>query len=286
LPFCSDAGRIVTLGNRSDILHWTYGVAAAILGGLIAFVSIYPQNHFLALMIFAAALSLVAIYELYIVDFSLSEIAVCIIPLFGFALLAYYVVGPNLPAETETHGWLVPANLPLPTTNCTVSDHGLMFIAGSNVTTFDSPFSKAALLTLDSTHLISVERQGNKLSFDVDLFDEDGNIAVKIIRDEFHLMSNSKFAYRERSDDLSEITVYDNKDQEILYIKYENPSTVILRGVFHSSDRALATITNDAILLHGHPSVRLAQNCARNMAFTLNTVGFNISPFSPAPSHN
>jgi hypothetical protein len=93
-----------------------------------------------------------------------------------------------------------------------------MFIAGRNISKFDSALVKAALLTLDSTHIISVEQQGDKLSFDVDLFDEDGNIAVKIIRNEFHLMPNSKVSYQERSEDRSEITVHDNKDREMLYI--------------------------------------------------------------------
>jgi hypothetical protein len=57
-------------------------------------------------MILAAACSLVAVYQLYIVDFDPAEIAVCIIPIFGFAVIGYHIVGPNLPAETESHGWL------------------------------------------------------------------------------------------------------------------------------------------------------------------------------------
>ena len=161
-----------------------------------------------------------------------------------------------------------------------------MFIAGNNITKFDSDVPKAALLTIDSTHIMSVEQKGDKLSFDVDLFDEDGNIAVKIIRNEFHLMPNSKMSYQERSDDRSEITVYDNKDHEMLYIKYANPKTVFIRGIFHSPEGKSVVIDDRAITLHGTSTIKMSSDCARDIGFTLNTSGFSVSPFSRSPSGN
>jgi hypothetical protein len=261
--------------------YWIYGAGATILAGIVAFISFYPQSHFVAFMVLAAFCSLVAAYQLYTIDFSPAEIAISIIPIFGIALVGCHVVGPNLPAETENHGWLLPAELPVPTTNCFPDGRGLMFIAGRNIAKFDSDAVKATLLTLDSTHIISVEQQDNKLSFNVDLFDDDGNIAVKIIRNEFHLTPNSKVSYQERSDDRSAITVHDNKDREILYIKYANPKTVFIRGIFHSSEGNSAVIDDDEITLHGTSTLTLAGNCARDIAFTLNTSGFSVSPFSP-----
>lgn len=275
----------MTQNSHNDIYHWVYVVGTTVLGGVVAFGSFYPQSHFFAFMIFAAWLALVVVYELSI-NFTPAEIVVCIIPIFGFALLGYHSVGPNLPAETENHGWLMPADWPVPTTNCFPDGRGLMFIAGRNITKFDSDVPKAALLTIDSTHIISVEQKGDKLSFDVDLFDEDGNIAVKIIRNEFHLMPNSKLSYQERSDDRSEITVYDNKDREMLYIKYANPKTVFIRGIFHSPEGKSAVIDNDAITLHGTSTIKMSRSCARNTAFVLNTSGFSAPTVPRSPPGN
>jgi hypothetical protein len=131
-----------------------------------------------------------------------------------------------------------------------------------------------------------LNKQEDKLSLDVDLFDEDGNIAVKIIRNEFHLMANSKVSYQERRKDRSEITVHDNKDREMLYIKYANSKTVFIRGIFHSSEGTSAVIDDDAVTLHGTSTLSMVGNCARDIAFALNTSGFSVSPFPPSPAGN
>lgn len=109
---------------------------------------------------------------------------------------------------------------------------------------------------------------------------------MKIIRNEFHLMPNSKVSYQERSDDRSEITVHDSKDREILYIKYANPKTVFIRGIFHSLEGHSAVIDDRAIILHGTSTLTLVGNCARDIAFTLNTSGFSVSPFLPTNRGN
>jgi hypothetical protein len=98
--------------GNGTIHYWIFGARVTILGGVIAFISLYPQSHFLAFMILAASCSLVAVYQLYTTGLALAEIAVCIVPIFGLALVGYHVVRPNLPAETENHGWLIPADLP------------------------------------------------------------------------------------------------------------------------------------------------------------------------------
>jgi hypothetical protein len=130
--------------------YWIYGAGATILTGIVAFISFYPQSHFAAFMVIAAFCSLVAVYQLYTMDFSPAEIIISIIPICGIALVGNYIVGPTLPAETDNHGWLIPADLPVPTTNCFPDGRGLMFIAGRNIAKFDSSAVKATLLTLDS----------------------------------------------------------------------------------------------------------------------------------------
>jgi len=83
--------------------------------------SLAGKSCFFALVFLAATLSALAIYELRVVyrlPQPIIEASILMIVL-GCGSI-YLAIGPNLPTETENHGWLEPANEPLPSDNSCV----------------------------------------------------------------------------------------------------------------------------------------------------------------------
>jgi hypothetical protein len=62
-----------------------------------------------------------------------------------------------------------------------------------------------------------VERDESRLAFDADIYNNTGNLAVRIVRNEFHLVSG-EYSYQERSRDRSTITVYNKQGGGMLYV--------------------------------------------------------------------
>jgi len=109
-----------------------------------------------------------------------------------------------------------------------------MFILGRNISTIDDTINKFIVFQLDKTPLIAVERDGDRLIFDADIYNKDGVNSAKVDRGEFRLNPNAIF-YGEHTDkNLSDLTVYDNHNQKLLHFYYANRSTVFITGVFYS----------------------------------------------------
>jgi hypothetical protein len=187
--------------------------------------------------------------------------------------LAYYI-GPNFPEETATHGWLYPANDRVPTTNCFPDRPGIMFILGHNISKIDNTIEKFIVLQVDKTPLIAVERDGDKLMFDVDIYNKDGVIAAKIDRGEFRLNPNAIF-YGEHADkNPSDLTVYDDHNQKLLHIYYANTSTVFITGVFYSETGTKAVISDESISVILNPgSSNFVGNCLHDYGLHVSTHG-------------
>jgi hypothetical protein len=149
--------------------------------------------------------------------------------------------------ETETHGWLYPANDPALTTNCFPAVPGIMFILGHNISKIDDTTSKLIVFQVEGTPLIAVERDGDRLIFDAYIYNKDGIIAAKIDRGEFRLNPNATFYGEHANKNRSDLTVYDDHNQILLHIYYANTRTVFITGVFYSKAGTKATITDQSI---------------------------------------
>lgn len=181
--------------------------------------AIWPVSHGWSL--FFAALGITALvfaefpHNLFIY-ITLVTVAACI--------LVYFAAPPIELSETETHGWLIPSNKPSPTTTtCIPAGKELRIIAGNNVAGFSSSLERALLLKVDDSPIISVQRDGDRLGFDVNIYNKEHKLAVRIVRNEFHLISGH-YTWRERGEDRSEIVVHneDDNDEDMLHISYIN----------------------------------------------------------------
>jgi hypothetical protein len=91
-----------------------------------------------------------------------------------------------------------------------------------------------------------------------DFYDENGNLSVRITHNEFHLISG-QYSYRDRSEDRSELAVYNKAGKEMLYLRYINPKAVVLRGLFSSPDGTTISIDDERVSLAN--AVVVAMGC-------------------------
>jgi len=252
------------------------------IAGIYAFYEIYPYGH-LVTVILGMVVVAGTIY------LNISKRIIFPMMVFVGGMIAFWFIGANLPPETKEHGWLLPSNETMPDIKCNTGGSllnlsgtkGLIFHLGSNIALFDAMTFRSVLIQLDKTPLIAVERYNDKLIFDIDVYDENSEIVAKIDRGEFNLNSNKIF-YAKRSDDRSSITVYDNKDNPVLDIKYHNQHYVTITGVFFSEDGAKAIIDDQKIFVSKQNlTASIGKICFLNSGFILNGGAFTFP--SPTP---
>jgi hypothetical protein len=234
---------------------------------------LFGYNHYIAILIGFVAF-LASLYTAYHDDIISGRlfISLSIAALLFCGVLAYYV-GPSLPEETPTHGWLYPANNPVPTTNCFTNSPGIMFILGRNISKIDNAIQKLIVLQVDKTPLIAVERDGDRLLFDAYIYTKDGIIAAKIDRGEFRLNPNATFYGEHANNNRSDLTVYDDHNQQLLHIYYANPSTVFISGVFYSETGTKATINDNSISVISNPIMNFTANCFHDFGLGVSSAG-------------
>lgn len=204
---------------------------------------VWPEHHGWALVIAVAGISAICFGE-----FPVRWWLGITVFLAALAAVIYFWAGPVLPKETETHGWLIPKNDPTPPNGCSMMQmpaNALLFLAGTNGA-WTTANGRSVLLNIANSDVLSVERDESGLLFDMDMHDEQGNLIFRIERNEFRLVAGT-YSYRDRSADRSTIAVFDKKGEEMLYIEYANPQTVIIRGHFVAPDGTEVRIDNRGI---------------------------------------
>jgi hypothetical protein len=194
--------------------------------------------------------TVIGIAALLFLDGSFSEYKIFIITavLCVFCSIIYFVAPPILPEETETHGWLLPANEPTPPNGCdsmAPPKEAILFLFGSNGV-WSTSNEKIHVFTLGSCPVLSMQHKAHRLLIDADLFDNSGNLVVRITKNEFNLVSG-QYSYGERSEDRSTIAVHDRQGNEVFYIRYVNPAVARVRGEFSCRDGTTAIITDDRV---------------------------------------
>jgi hypothetical protein len=238
---------------RKDKARFVYIFLFSLLSVAFDVAVIWPSSHFFALLFGACAVSLVAWVEVPELYFPQSAMT-----FFLVAFTAWLVIGPALPDETETHGWLLPANDLSASTACPdkpwgiganfeVPEKAITVALGHNgvVIPFfhgkigDAKDEEAAaednekshtILTVGSCKAIVVARKDNKLLINADVFDSDGHLSATIQNNEFHLVQ-AQIAYPQRPD-RSTLVVTGRDKEELFWIRYLNPRSVKIRGYF------------------------------------------------------
>jgi hypothetical protein len=169
-----------------------------------------------------------------------------LVVLSGGAFVALHVQGLLIESqrkaqETETHGWLLPANDPMPHNSSidemstTTTAHTLFVLLGSTTTWLADSDTRRAILGLGGRRVLSMWRKGDKVAVDADFFAPTGNLAARIERNEFHLISG-EYSFSRRSQDLSALSVFDKKGNLFFSIHYLNPRVVKILGTFLAID--------------------------------------------------
>jgi hypothetical protein len=117
-----------------------------------------------------------------------------------------------------------------------------------------------AALRFGKQEVLTVRRTAKGIAVSAAVFSADGRAVAQIIDNHFYINPNNFFR-SERSDSHS-LVVYDQQAQEVLRIRYLNPLSVKVTGVFYSLKSQLVLVKEDEILIGG---ARLRHVCGGNV---------------------
>jgi hypothetical protein len=236
------------------------GILATGLWFSIDLYFLYPEHHQAG---FWLGLLFVSFQLIQIPIFELRTTAIVIALILGLVGgIGQFILPPTPLSETETHGWLVPADDTTPANACAgkVQGNALLVIFGTNAI-WSGKDDFVALKIGDCTTLeVNRTRQGLGVTVDIHAANED--LISRIVRNEFHLVPG-EFAYADRSADLSTLTVYDRAGKEMLYVHYANPHALDIRGKFFCSGvSVVATAGRDVVMnSKAFPDYRVTNTC-------------------------
>jgi hypothetical protein len=136
--------------------------------------------------------------------------------------------------EMEAVNYLHPANEPMPDNQCGASDDAMKFIAGSNVLYRRSP-GVITVIRVGQCDALKFDKTNDGIAIEGSLYDVQGKAIAWLSKDaasdkiEVHSFSGGNFVTTHGSD-LSTLIVSDTDDNELLYVRYLNPTTVRFRG--------------------------------------------------------
>lgn len=208
-----------------------------IIAAFVTAVSFWDSQRELAIASVAAAIALSAAGELIVLKLrAVWPLGVASIAL-ALAGALYWYVGPALPPESETHGWLrasddpttygcpPPITLPIPSNYVTLS-------VGGNTIFLPPEQRNFSVLSYHGNPVLSFHREldSEYAYISAYLRDKNGEPVAFVERNEFRV--NPSRSYIERSLDLSELWIKAYDGKELLYVRFLNPRTFFVRGHF------------------------------------------------------
>jgi hypothetical protein len=248
-------------------------------------VELWHRSHFWSLV---AALAGVIALLLLDGGFTRKQIGISAVVAI-MACVAIYLTAPlEPPEETEIHGWLQPANEPIPKENACIRSgdvqaarpNGLLFSLGRSGMWFPRKSGgKRPLLTVGACALISAEFEDGAMLFNADIYDLNHELIARIERNEFHLVPG-KLSFQKRPD-RSTLQVYDKEGKLLLSVHFGNKDWVQVAGTFTCSDGRSAKVENDGELTMIGPKggfTTKAQCLVMTGGFVVADDGFSIGP--------
>jgi hypothetical protein len=245
--------------EKEKLLFYRIFVLGAFLaGGAVALIEIWPSDHLLALIVLATFIAMVLIYEMLVRGWPLAPtIGFCVVT-YASAWAIYQKVGHNLPIDTDSEVYLIPGNEQFNSKPCKQPEGSIAFIAGTNEFWSDEEGRQIGIIILDNKPVVTMKKTERGLLFSVEMFNLERKLVAKISNNKSILLPKN-FGYKIK--DPNTITLYDDYDKEILYVKFVNKNTVFIRGVFTGPDGTTIVISNEQIL----PTIRLdggsRENC-------------------------
>jgi len=234
---------MVQLATSPSTRHY---VEVAVLVGYIIFdgYGVFPTNHFIG--IFSVVL---LVWILLFPEMVVWRWITFIIVSAVLSTSLYIYLGPTPPAPPLI-GWLQPANDPTPDNGCgpSIDPDSVLLIVGGSGFVLSPRFSHVNAVTLGSCKTITMTLGDNGLSLSSDLYDNAGLPIGTLIDNRYTVNANAKLI-TQVSSDLSTLVIHSDDGDELLYVRYLNPKSIIIRGILSCpSPRLLSVkITNTAV---------------------------------------
>jgi hypothetical protein len=162
--------------------------------------------------------------------------------------------------KTDVSGLLVPANDPYLQDECSakISLGALrIYLGNSTISTtsgsspFPAPNSPYPVILSGNERLprpiLTIEKSNEGyLYLTADIRGADGRFIAKIERNKF--LRNPHTTWYQKTPDRSSLAIYDDMNEEVLYVRYMNPTAIRVRGRFNYPGRLTMVITDKAIV--------------------------------------
>jgi hypothetical protein len=142
--------------------------------------------------------------------------------------------------ESETQGYLIPANDSNPPNPCeeSIPDDAILIYLGNSLAYVEGESSDIFTLAWES--VLSFRRTPKGISINAILRSKDGRGIVIIENNEF-IINRNNFWYKKRPDKHT-LEVYDEYNQRVFYIRYLNEDAIKIIGVFYAKDPSIPPI--------------------------------------------
>jgi hypothetical protein len=175
-----------------------------------------------------------------------------------FGVIGAAIIYQVVFAETEKSGLLRPAGDPMPVheTCSTIPSDALVLIYGDSMS-YTRRFPHTVLRVAGET-LLSLDKKNGGIAVSAKVYSEDRRLVAQIINNKFYI--NESNSLRPERPDHHTLSVFDQRGQRVLYVRYLNPSAVKVLGVFHTA-KGPVQITENGVLWSG---VVVTGLCARD----------------------
>lgn|GEM_PF-4019557 len=163
------------------------------------------------------------------------------------------------------HGWLAPSNRPDPATRCKrdwPSANAPRLYLGTSV--FSAEVFPHAVVQVGSERIMLDRDADNHIALSANLFSSDGKIVATLDHNEFTINANNYFRMSRPS--LSDLTVFDQYNHEVLSLHYLNPFAIRMTGVFAYPRHKSVRITQQDLYIGTERIDGMCSNGATTMA--------------------
>lgn len=212
---------------------------------------VWPESHGLALFSGAIGTCAVLLIECPLRLWAAISAMIC-----AAAGIAYLIVGAPRVPDVEVIGTLQPGNDPTPPNGCDVSPLGtypigtpqyhpdsIKVLVGGNAIAA-SGMGKFTVLQIGRCNVLSLERTPLGMDVYADLYDADGRLIARINNNQTDVLTGDNVRLS-RAGDLSTFVVTNEAGDELLYVRFMNPTTIKARGIFGCPDHALVTVKDN-----------------------------------------
>lgn len=204
----------------------------------------WPMHRTMALLVMAAVFSFAWFYEFTMRDAPIGQVLAGVLAILGGAAVLWLGLTLFTYPLANDSAALVPAGEELDAKSCATPPGGLAIAVGADriISRGRGPFTPFKVSGCSGPTL-TITPQG--LAVQDFGYDGDGSVIFKISHNRFDLMLGD-YLHVHRPD-RSTLGIYDQWENEILFVHYLNPGKIRLRGRFLCGDYPPVTVKNDSV---------------------------------------